>query len=172
MRNEGIIFAIMAIFFALVTPVYWLLSYEPAGTAALALTAAPPMSALIRLLRTVHRPPAAGTPSEDRTDAEIEVRAGGRLLQPPQLVAAVPRPVRCGHRVKIAEPAVLLPWTGSPQPGDGVSVRLVAADPGARQVVLEPFLLRLSRGVQGRRRPRRRGSPPGRGWAGSERRLR
>src|SRR5215207_9891243 len=69
-RNEGIIFAIMAIFFTIVTPVYWLLSYEPAGTAALALTAA--MSALIAfyVLFTARRLP--GLRPEDRTDAQIE----------------------------------------------------------------------------------------------------
>jgi hypothetical protein len=39
--------------------------------------------------------------------------------------------------VQIAEPAVLAALDGEgPQPGDEVEVRLVAADPGARRVVL------------------------------------
>jgi Cytochrome c oxidase subunit IV len=73
-RTEGIIFAIMAVFFGIATPIYWLLSYEPAGTTALALTAV--MSALIAfyLLFTARRLP--GPRPEDRTDAEIEEGAG------------------------------------------------------------------------------------------------
>jgi hypothetical protein len=73
-RNEGIIFAIMAVFFAIVTPIYWLTSYEPAGTAALALTTA--MSALIAfyILFTARRLP--GPRPEDRTDADVEEGAG------------------------------------------------------------------------------------------------
>jgi hypothetical protein len=73
-RNEGIIFAIITIFFTIVTPIYWLLSYEPAGTVALALTAA--MSALIAfyVLFTARRLP--GPRPEDRTDAAIEEGAG------------------------------------------------------------------------------------------------
>ena len=74
MRNEGIIFAILTVFFAIVTPIYWLLSYEPAGTVALALTAV--MSALIAfyVLFTARRLPRPRP--EDRTDAEIEEGAG------------------------------------------------------------------------------------------------
>jgi Cytochrome c oxidase subunit IV len=73
-RNEGIIMTIMAIFFTIVTPIYWLTSYEPAGTAALALTAA--MSALIAfyILFTARRLP--GPRPEDRTDADVEEGAG------------------------------------------------------------------------------------------------
>jgi Cytochrome c oxidase subunit IV len=73
-RTEGIIFAIITVFFTIAAPVYWLISYEPAGTVALALTAA--MSGLIAfyILFTARRLPSPRP--EDRTDAEIEEGVG------------------------------------------------------------------------------------------------
>lgn len=38
MRAEAIVFAAMAAFFLIVTPIYWFASYDPAGTAGLTLT--------------------------------------------------------------------------------------------------------------------------------------
>lgn len=38
MRAETIVFAMMAGFFAIVTPIYWLMSYDATGTAGLTLT--------------------------------------------------------------------------------------------------------------------------------------
>ena len=83
-----------------------------------------------------------------------------------ETLRAVVVDVRDGRPVvQIAEPAVLAALDREgPQPGDEVSVRLVAADPGARRVVLRTsFASGSPRGSRGRRRPRRRGSPPGRG---------
>ena len=38
MRTSGIIFVMLTVFFAVVTPIYWLLSNDPTGTTALVLT--------------------------------------------------------------------------------------------------------------------------------------
>ncbi|WP_053206017.1 cytochrome c oxidase subunit 4 [Jiangella muralis] len=38
MKIEGLIFAIVTVFFAMVTPIYWFMSKDPTGTTALVLT--------------------------------------------------------------------------------------------------------------------------------------
>jgi hypothetical protein len=59
-KVEGIIFAVLGVFFVIVTPIYWFLSEDPTGTSALALLTA---------RRIGPRP-------EDRKDAEIAEGAG------------------------------------------------------------------------------------------------
>ena len=73
MKIEGVIFAIVAVFFLVVTPIYWFLSYDPTGTTALVLTFG--LGALVAFYllytsRKVHPRP------EDRMDGEIEEMAG------------------------------------------------------------------------------------------------
>jgi Cytochrome c oxidase subunit IV len=72
-RLEGIIFAILVVFFIIVTPIYWYLSEDPTGTTALVLTFG--LSALIAfyLLYTSRR---VYPRPEDRLDGEIEEMAG------------------------------------------------------------------------------------------------
>jgi Cytochrome c oxidase subunit IV len=73
-KVEGYIFAAGVIFFGLVTPIYWLLSEDPTGTAALALTTGLALLVSFYLLFTARRLP--GPRPEDRKDAEISDGAG------------------------------------------------------------------------------------------------
>lgn len=74
MKTEGRIFLVLAVFFTVVTPVYWYFSHDPTGTTALVLTFG--LSALITfyLLFTARRLP--GPRPEDRSDAEVHEGAG------------------------------------------------------------------------------------------------
>ncbi|MDQ1640914.1 MAG: hypothetical protein QOJ90_265 [Actinomycetota bacterium] len=73
MKVEGLLFAAGFIFFTLSAAVYWVFSGEPAGTAALAFTAALALLVAIYLLFTTHR---IDVRPEDRLDAEIYEGAG------------------------------------------------------------------------------------------------
>lgn len=73
MRVEGLIFVVVALFFAIVTPLYWFVSKDPTGTTALTLTFG--LGAMIAfyfmlLSRRI------GPRPEDRQDGEIEELAG------------------------------------------------------------------------------------------------
>ena len=73
MKIEGVILAIVAVCFLVVTPISWFLSYDPTGTTALVLTFG--LGALVAFYllytsRKVHPRP------EDRMDGEIEEMAG------------------------------------------------------------------------------------------------
>ena len=74
MRTSGLIFAIMTVFFAVVTPVYWLLTNEPTGTTALVLTFGLSLMLAFYLIFVSNR--LGGTPPEDRGDGEIYEAAG------------------------------------------------------------------------------------------------
>lgn len=74
MRTSGLIFAIMTIFFAVVTPIYWLLSNDPTGTTALVLTFG--LSAMLAFYLIFVANRLGGTPPEDRGDGEIYEAAG------------------------------------------------------------------------------------------------
>lgn len=73
MRTSAVIFAIIAFFFFIVTPIYWFASYDPTGTTALVLTFG--LGAMITFYfyllsrRMPNRP-------EDRLDGEIAEMAG------------------------------------------------------------------------------------------------
>lgn len=73
MKVEGLIFAILAAFLVIVTPVYWFMSKDPTGTSALVLTfglaTLVTFYAFITSRRIQPRP-------EDQKDAEIEEGAG------------------------------------------------------------------------------------------------
>jgi hypothetical protein len=72
-KVEGVIFFVVAIFFAIVTPIYWFMSKDPTGTTALGLTFG--LGAMITfyfltLSRKIEPRP------EDRLEGEIEELAG------------------------------------------------------------------------------------------------
>ncbi|MCU1673044.1 MAG: putative integral rane protein [Frankiales bacterium] len=80
MKVEGALFAFLALFFAVVTAVYWFLSYDPTGTTALALTGGLAFIIGYYLLFTARRMEAR---PEDRVDAEIAEGAGEIGFFPP-----------------------------------------------------------------------------------------
>jgi hypothetical protein len=73
MKVEGALFAFLALFFGVVTTVYWLLSRDPTGTACLGLTGGLCFIVGYYLLFTARRMQAR---PEDRPDAEIAEGAG------------------------------------------------------------------------------------------------
>jgi hypothetical protein len=73
MKVEGLLFAFFASFFAVITTVYWLLSRDPTGTTALALTGGLSFIIAYYLLFTARRMEAR---PEDRPDGEIAEGAG------------------------------------------------------------------------------------------------
>src|SRR3954451_9160221 len=73
MKVEGALFAFLALFFGVVTTVYWLLSRDPPGTACLGLTGGLCFIIGYYLLFTARRMDAR---PEDRPDADISEGAG------------------------------------------------------------------------------------------------
>jgi hypothetical protein len=73
MKVEGLIFALMAAFFAIVATTYGLLSHEVVGTTALVLSGGLALAIGFYLLRLSSR---FGPRPEDRQDAEISDQAG------------------------------------------------------------------------------------------------
>lgn len=80
MRFETLIFGIMAAFFLIVTPVYWFMSYDPTGTAALTMTFL--LTALVTFYLGFHATHMDPRP-EDRNQAEIADGAGELGFFPP-----------------------------------------------------------------------------------------
>ncbi len=80
MKVEAWIFGLNAAFFALVTPVYWWLSYDPTGTAALVMTFL--LTALVTFYLGFHASKMEPRP-EDRKTAEIADGAGELGFFPP-----------------------------------------------------------------------------------------
>ncbi|TDD66698.1 cytochrome c oxidase subunit 4 [Jiangella aurantiaca] len=72
MKIEGMIFAIVTVFFAVVTPVYWFMSEDPTGTTALVLTFG--LGAMVAFYFLLLSRRIAPRP-EDR-DGEVEELAG------------------------------------------------------------------------------------------------
>ncbi|NED98290.1 cytochrome c oxidase subunit 4 [Phytoactinopolyspora alkaliphila] len=73
MRIEGLVFAVVAVFLAIVTPVYWFLSKDPTGTTALAVTFGLGAMIAFYFMLLARR---IGPRPEDRHDGEIEELAG------------------------------------------------------------------------------------------------
>ncbi|NDL57284.1 cytochrome c oxidase subunit 4 [Phytoactinopolyspora mesophila] len=73
MKIEALIFVIVAIFLAVVTPIYWLLSNDPTGTTALTLTFGLGAMIAFYFMLLARR---MGPRPEDRHDGEIEELAG------------------------------------------------------------------------------------------------
>ena len=103
MKIEGWLFGSIALFVALVTPIYWFLSYDPTGTAALTLTFF--LCALIAyyLVYTGRRLPER---PEDRKEAEVHEGAGELGFFSPRSVW----PLYLGIAVAMAVTAVAVGW--------------------------------------------------------------
>jgi len=72
-KVEGIVFAVVTVFFAVITPIYWVISHEITGTTALILTTLLGGLIAFYLLMTARR---MEPRPEDRKDAEIAEGAG------------------------------------------------------------------------------------------------
>jgi hypothetical protein len=102
-KAETYVFVGTAIFFALVAPVYWILSKDPTGTTALVVTFL--LCALIGYY-LMHTGRHLGDRPEDRKDGEIEDAAGEYGFFSPQSVW----PLAVGASVALAVTAVLVGW--------------------------------------------------------------
>jgi hypothetical protein len=102
-KLEGWLFGGIAVFIALITPLYWFLSYDPTGTAALTLTFF--LCALIAfyLIFTGRRLPPR---PEDREDAEVYEGAGELGFFSPHSIW----PLYLGMAVAMAVLAVAVGW--------------------------------------------------------------
>ena len=80
MKMETLIFGIMAVFFLIVTPVYWFVSYDPTGTAALTMSFL--LTTLVTFYLGFHATHMDPRP-EDRSQAEIADGAGELGFFPP-----------------------------------------------------------------------------------------
>ncbi|HZJ04084.1 MAG TPA: cytochrome c oxidase subunit 4 [Nocardioidaceae bacterium] len=80
MKAEAWIFGLNAVFFVLVAPAYWFLSYDPSGTAALTMTAL--LCVLVTFYLGFHASKMDPRP-EDRKTAEIADGAGELGFFPP-----------------------------------------------------------------------------------------
>jgi Cytochrome c oxidase subunit IV len=80
MKAETSIFVVCSAFFVLVAPAYWLISYDPTGTAALVMTAL--LCLLVTFYLGFHASRMEPRP-EDRKDAEIADGAGELGFFPP-----------------------------------------------------------------------------------------
>jgi hypothetical protein len=80
MKAETWIFGINSVFFLLVTPAYWFLSYDPTGTAALIMTFL--LTTLVTFYLGFHASKMEPRP-EDRKEAEIADGAGELGFFPP-----------------------------------------------------------------------------------------
>jgi hypothetical protein len=80
MKVETYIFGVNAVFFALVAPAYWFITYDPTGTSALVMTAL--LALLVTFYLGFHASRMDPRP-EDRKDAEIADGAGELGFFPP-----------------------------------------------------------------------------------------
>lgn len=80
MKAEAWIFVICSVFFVVVAPAYWFMSYDPTGTAALVMTAL--LTILVSVYLGVHAARMEPRP-EDRKQAEIAEGAGELGFFPP-----------------------------------------------------------------------------------------
>jgi hypothetical protein len=81
MKIETYIFGINAVFFTLVAPAYWFITYDPTGTAALIMTAL--LTILVTLYLGVHASRMKEPRPEDTHDAEVADGAGELGFFPP-----------------------------------------------------------------------------------------
>lgn len=80
MKAEAMIFAICTVFFLLVAPAYWFITYDPTGTSALVMTAL--LGLLVTFYLGFHASKMQPRP-EDLQDAEIADGAGELGFFPP-----------------------------------------------------------------------------------------
>ena len=103
MKIEGLLFGVLAAFFAVMTPTYWFLAKDPTGTAALTLTFF--LCALIAyyLIYTGRRLPER---PEDRKEAEVHEGAGELGFFSPHSVW----PLGLGVAAALAAASVAIGW--------------------------------------------------------------
>lgn len=103
MKIEGVIFVSLAAFFAIVTPVYWFMSHDPTGTAALVMSTL--LAGLIGFytLITARR---LGPRPEDRKEADIEEGAGELGFFSPHSWW----PLYCGLSLALAVLGIVFGW--------------------------------------------------------------
>ena len=80
MKAEAWIFAICTVFFVVVAPAYWFISYDPTGTSALVMTTL--LTLMVTIYLGFHAQRMDPRP-EDRSDAEIADGAGELGFFPP-----------------------------------------------------------------------------------------
>jgi hypothetical protein len=103
MKAETWIFALNAVFFVLVAPAYWFISYDPTGTAALTMTAL--LTMLVAFYLGFHASKMDPRP-EDRKDGEIADGAGELGFFPPYSWW----PLWCGLTLAICVLGVVIGW--------------------------------------------------------------
>lgn len=103
MKSETWIFVVTTIFCVLVTPTYWLLSYDWTGTTALTMTTL--LVAMISLYLGFHASKMEPRP-EDRKDGEIAEGAGELGFFPPYSWW----PLWCGAALAVVVLGVVLGW--------------------------------------------------------------
>jgi hypothetical protein len=103
MKIEGYMFAGLAVFFLIMAPVYWFLSYDPTGTAALVLTLGLCLLVGYYLVFTGRRLPPR---PEDRKDAEVADGTGELGFFSPHSVW----PLFVGLAVAFATAGVAVGW--------------------------------------------------------------
>jgi Cytochrome c oxidase subunit IV len=100
---EAGIFGINAIFFAVVTPIYWFASGDPTGTSALVLTTL--LASLVAFYLGFHATKMDPRP-EDRSDAEIVDGAGELGFFPPHSIW----PLYCALSLGVCVLGIVLGW--------------------------------------------------------------
>ncbi len=103
MRVEARIFALITVFFLIVTPIYWLMSKDPTGTAALTLTfflALMVFGYLALIARRIDARP------EDKNEGEIVEGAGEVGFFPPQSVW----PLFCALSLAFVMLGIVIGW--------------------------------------------------------------
>jgi hypothetical protein len=103
MKAETWIFGINTVFFALVAPAYWWITYDPTGTAALIMTAL--LTALVTFYLGFHASKMEPRP-EDNKDGEIADGAGELGFFPPYSWW----PLWCGATLAICVLGVVFGW--------------------------------------------------------------
>jgi hypothetical protein len=103
MKSETWIFGINAVFFTLVAPAYWFLTYDPTGTAALIMTAL--LTILVTFYLGFHAQRMEPRP-EDSKDAEVADGAGELGFFPPYSWG----PLWCAATVAVMVLGVVFGW--------------------------------------------------------------
>lgn len=103
MKVEAWLFGSIAIFLTAITPIYWFLSYDPTGTAALTLTVGLCLLIAFYLYVTGKRLPER---PEDRKNAEVHEGAGELGFFSPHSVW----PLYLGASVALAAASVAIGW--------------------------------------------------------------
>ena len=81
MKAETYIFGVNAVFFGLVAPAYWFITYDPTGTAALVMTAL--LTTLVTFYLGMHARGMTEVRPEDDKDGEVADGAGELGFFPP-----------------------------------------------------------------------------------------